>query len=229
MRVAPGVKKYAVPPLVAAGPAFLVSPTLGTACFALAVFVVWFHRDPDRDPPAEPGAVSPADGRVSVIREEAGRWRVGIYMSVRDVHVNRAPLSGTVESVDHRPGGHSFAFDKDSEHNERVVFDVGDHEVVLIAGAFARRIHPYLEAGDAVERGDRIGHVSFGSRADVVLPPSFDREDVRVEVGETVVAGESIVAARYGRDSGGGDGPGSTASLSRETPPTPQGDEHRHG
>jgi phosphatidylserine decarboxylase len=199
MRVAPGVKKYAVPPLVAAGPAFLLSPTLGTACFALAVFVVWFHRDPDRVVPEDSGAIAPADGKVSVIREEDdGRWRVGIYMNVFDVHVNRAAFSGTVEAVEHRPGAHKPAFDKDSEHNEQVVFDVGDHEVVLIAGAFARRIHPYLEAGDEVERGERIGHVSFGSRADVVLPAGFDREDIRVETGETVVAGETILANRRG-------------------------------
>lgn len=197
MRVAPGAKKYAVPPLIASAPAFLLSPTLGTACFALAVFVVWFHRDPDRQVPDESGAVAPAHGTVSVIREEDdGRWRVGVYMSARDVHVNRAPGSGTVESVDHRAGGHKFAFDKDSEHNERVLVDMGDHQVVLIAGAFARRIHPYVEAGDEVERGERIGHISFGSRADVVLPLEFSRDDILVETGDSVVAGESIVAAK---------------------------------
>lgn len=199
MRVAPGAKTYAVPPLVAAGPAFLVSPTLGTVCLALAVFVVWFHRDPVRTPPMAEGAVAPAHGKVAVIREEAdGRWRVGVYMSARDVHVNRAPLVGTVQAVEHRPGGHRFAFDKESEHNERVVVELEDHDVVLIAGAFARRIHPYVEVGDEVERGDRIGHISFGSRADVVLPPEYDREDVLVERGERVRAGETLVASAAG-------------------------------
>lgn len=197
MRVAPGAKKYAMPPLVAAAPAFLVSPTLGTLCFALAAFVVWFHRDPEREPPAASGAVAPAHGTVSVIREEEdGRWRVGVYMSARDVHVNRAPLSGTVAAVDHRPGGHRFAFDKESEHNERVVIDLGDYQVVLIAGAFARRIHPYVEPGDNLARGERLGHISFGSRADVVLPGEFSRDDIAVEDGETVRAGESIVATK---------------------------------
>lgn len=197
MRVAPGAKTYAAPPLIAAGPAFLLSPTLGTACLALAVFVVWFHRDPERSPPDAAGFVAPAHGKVSVIREEDdGRWRVGVYMSARDVHVNRAPLVGTVESVDHRPGGHRFAFDKESEYNERVVIDMGDHRVVLIAGAFARRIHPYVEVGDEVERGDRIGHISFGSRADVVLPAEYSRDDILVERGEMVRAGETLVASR---------------------------------
>lgn len=196
MRIAPGGWKYAVPPLVAAAPAFVLSPALGTVLAVLAGFVVWFHRDPPRHPPDEPGAVAPAHGTVSVVREEPdGRWRVGVYMSARDVHVNRAPLAGTVEYVDHRPGGHRFAFDKDSEHNERVVIDLGDHSVVLIAGAFARRIHPYLEPGDEVERGDRIGHISFGSRADIVLPAEYGRDDILVEEGESVRAGESLVAA----------------------------------
>ena len=197
MRVAPGAKTYAAPPLIAAAPAFLISPTLGTACFALAAFVVWFHRDPVRTPPLRDGAVAPAHGKVSVIRQDDdGRWRVGVYMSARDVHVNRAPLVGTVESVERRPGGYRFAFDKESEHNERVVIDLGDHLVVLIAGAFARRIHPYVEPGDELERGDRIGHISFGSRADVVLPPEFDRDDITVGRGDRVRAGETLVAAR---------------------------------
>lgn len=197
MRVAPGAKSYAAPPLIAAGPAFLISPTLGTACLALAVFVVWFHRDPIRTPPMSDGVVAPAHGKVTVIREEDdGRWRVGVYMSARDVHVNRAPLDGTVQSVEHRAGGHRFAFDKESEHNERVVIELEDHQVVLIAGAFARRIHPYVESGDDVERGNRIGHISFGSRADVVLPPVYDRDDIQVERGEKVRAGETLVASR---------------------------------
>jgi phosphatidylserine decarboxylase len=67
---------------------------------------------------------------------------------------------------------------------------------VLIAGAFARRIHPYVEAGDDLARGDRLGHISFGSRADVVLPPEYDREDVVVEAGEKVQAGETVLAKR---------------------------------
>jgi phosphatidylserine decarboxylase len=69
---------------------------------------------------------------------------------------------------------------------------------VLIAGAFARRIHPYVEAGDDLARGDRLGHISFGSRADVVLPPAYSREDVVVESGEAVQAGETVLATPPG-------------------------------
>lgn len=162
--------------------------------------VLAFHRDPDRSPPAR-GAVAPADGTVSVVRTEThdgdARVRVGVYMSALDVHVDRAPLSGTVESVEHVDGGHRLAFSKESEHNERVHVDVtgpaGDHRVTLIAGAFARRIHPYVEAGQELERGERIGHISFGSRADVLLPAGVVEEEVLVERGETVRAGETVL------------------------------------
>ena len=186
---------YALPPAVVGLALLGVSSLWGVPVLALAAFVLWFHRDPERTP-TEPGAVSPADGTVSVIREADGRVRVGVFMNVHDVHVNRAPLDGTVEAVDHRPGGHRPAFDKESEHNERVRVDCGEFEVVLIAGAFARRIHPYIEAGDSVARGERIGHISFGSRADVVFPADFEREDVLVEDGESVTAGETVLARR---------------------------------
>jgi phosphatidylserine decarboxylase len=187
---------YALPPAVVGAAVLLASSLWGALGFALSGFVLWFHRDPERTP-AGRGVVSPADGKVSVIREEDdGRVRVGVFMNVHDVHVNRAPLNGTVESVDHRDGGHRPAFDKASERNERVRIDCGDHEVVLIAGAFARRIHPYVDAGDDLARGDRVGHVSFGSRADVVLPADVDEDDLLVNEGDSVRAGETIIAER---------------------------------
>jgi len=120
--------------------------------------------------------------------------RVGIYMSVLNVHVNRAPLAGEVISVDHRPGGHLPAFSKESERNERVVMAVGETEVTLIAGAVARRITPYVAGGDRLAAGDRLGHIAFGSRADVLLPPAVDRADLYVEAGDRTLAGETILA-----------------------------------
>ncbi|WP_232703443.1 protein sorting system archaetidylserine decarboxylase [Halobacterium wangiae] len=189
---------YALPSAVVGLALLAVSSLWGVLALAVSGFVLWFHRDPERTPPHE-GVASPADGKVSVIREEDGRVRVGVFMNVTDVHVNRAPLDGTVEAVSHRSGGHRPAFDKESHHNERVRIDCGEFEVVLIAGAFARRIHPYVEAGDELERGDRIGHISFGSRADVLLPREYDRGDVVVEEGEKVAAGETVLARRDGR------------------------------
>ena len=173
-----------VPALVAAVTLPFVPP-VGVVALAASLGVLWFHRDPDRTPPEPDSAVvSPADGTVSVVREEGTRLRVGVYMSATDVHVNRAPIAGEVREVRHRPGANRPAFDKESDRNEQLV----------LAGWFARRIHPAVAAGNRVERGERVGHVSFGSRADVVLPAGVDREDLLVAEGDAVRAGETVIA-----------------------------------
>ncbi|WP_423751760.1 protein sorting system archaetidylserine decarboxylase [Salinirarus marinus] len=193
MRLAPGARRYAFAPLLVAVPALVVAPPVGFVCLLLSLAVLAFFRDPERTPPAR-GVVSPADGRVSVVREEDGRVRVGVFMNVTDVHVNRAPVAGTVDSVTHRPGAHRPAFSKESDRNERVDVALDGTEVSLIAGWFARRIHPSVAAGESVDRSERIGHISFGSRADVLLPATYSMDDVRVEEGDRVWAGESVVA-----------------------------------
>ena len=194
-RFAPGAWRFALVPLLLALAALVVSPPLALAFVVVAYAVLAFFRDPERTPP-DAGVVSPADGTVSVIRTEDGRVRVGVFMNVTDVHVNRAPLPGVVADVAHRPGAHRPAFSKESERNERVDVDCGDFEVSLIAGAFARRISPYVSPGDELRRGQRIGHVAFGSRADVLLPADYDESTLRVAVGDSVRAGETVVAER---------------------------------
>ena len=199
MRYAPGVRRFALPAFLAAIPLAVLAPPLSALSLLAGGFVLWFFRDPERKPSA-PGVVSPADGRVSVVREEGEQVRVGVFMNVTDVHVNRAPFDGRVDRVTHRSGAHRPAFSKESERNERVDVDVstpeGPAELSLIAGAFARRIHPYVEEDDTLVRGGRIGHIDFGSRADVLLPPCYDPADVTVEVGDRLRAGESVVAHR---------------------------------
>jgi phosphatidylserine decarboxylase len=157
---------------------------------ALAAGMLWFFRDPEREI-AEGRVISPADGVVqSVMPWKDGRTRVAIFMSPLNVHVNRAPLTGTVTSVEHIPGGYVPAFNKESENNERVIWhfdtDAGDIEMVQIAGAVARRIVPYVPRGCKVEQGERIGLIRFGSRVDVYLPAGIE---AGVEVGQTTTAG----------------------------------------
>lgn len=188
--VTDGAWRYAATCFLVALVASVVAFPVALIALAAGIAVLWFHRDPTRQPPAT-GIVAPADGRVSVIREEDDRVRVGVFMNVTDVHVNRAPAGGTVQSVDHRPGANKPAFSKDSDRNERVRIELEEQTVVLIAGWFARRIHPAVEAGEKLRRGQRIGHISFGSRADVVLPPGYEIDDLRVDTGDAVRAGET--------------------------------------
>jgi phosphatidylserine decarboxylase len=152
--------------------------------------MLWFFRDPEREI-TQGRVISPADGVVqSIMPWKDGRTRVAIFMSPLNVHVNRAPLAGTVTSVEHIPGGFVPAFNKESENNERVVWhfdtELGDIEMIQIAGAVARRIVPYLPQGTKVEQGERIGLIRFGSRVDLYLPEGVE---VAVEVGQKTVAG----------------------------------------
>jgi len=173
--------------------ALLQSSLAAAVAVALPVAVVVFFRDPDREPDGD-GVVSPADGKVSVVREEDDRLRVGVFMNLHNVHVNRVPAGGEVGEVVHSDGAHRPAFSKDSDRNERVETRIGGFEVVQIAGAFARRITTYPDEGDTVERSDRLGVIAFGSRADVLFPPSYTRDDLLVEKGDRVRAGETVLA-----------------------------------
>ncbi|MCC9308297.1 phosphatidylserine decarboxylase [Kitasatospora sp. RB6PN24] len=159
------------------------------AC-ALSAGMLWFFRDPEREI-GTGRVISPADGVVqSIDAWPDGRTRVAIFMSPLNVHVNRAPLPGTVTSVEHIAGGFVPAFNKDSDRNERVVWhfdtELGDIEMVQIAGAVARRIVPYVPAGTKVEQGERIGLIRFGSRVDTYLPAGVE---VGVTVGQKTTAG----------------------------------------
>lgn len=193
MRFAPGVARLVAPLLVVTGVAAVIVPALSVAGLVLTLAVLAFYRDPDRSPP-DSGVVAPADGSVTVIRETGDGLRIGVFMSPTDVHVNRAPLPGTIQDITHKPGAHRPAFSKDSDRNERLIISCEDHDITLIAGWFARRITPYVAAGDTIERGQRIGHIAFGSRVDVTLPPRVEAEDLTVSHGDAVRAGETLIA-----------------------------------
>jgi len=170
----------------------------------LTAFMTWFFRDPERVPPSEPGAVvSAADGRIvfcgdsppGMSSPEPGKM-VSVFMSVLDVHVNRAPVSGKVAAVRYNPGKFLVAnVDKASMENEqnRVVLETPEGRrvsYVQIAGLIARRIVCDLSEGDTVQRGQRVGMIRFGSRVDVILPATTI---LRVRKGNRVRAGESVL------------------------------------
>lgn len=176
----------------ALGASLLGRPLLVLLVLPLA-FLLQFFRDPDRA--VGDDVVSPADGRVTEVADTGEGLRISVFMGPFDVHVNRAPLDAAVDAIEHRPGGHRPAFDKDAETNERLVWDLStDHgpvRVVQIAGALVRRIVAYHDIGDRVEKGDRIGMIRFGSRVDVLLP---EGAEALVEVGDRVTGAASPIA-----------------------------------
>ncbi|MEN9499810.1 MAG: hypothetical protein RIS83_1629 [Pseudomonadota bacterium] len=192
--------------------ALLGGALLGSFLFWLGViftlFCLYFFRDPERVPPARPGLVlAPADGHIVSVQPakppvelglgEEPRWRVAIFLSVLDVHVNRMPVEGTVTRIAYHHGKFLSAnMDKASDENERNALalrlpDGRDIAVVQIAGLIARRILCDAKVGDAVQAGDRFGIIRFGSRTDVYLPVGVLP---LVAVGQTMIGGETVLA-----------------------------------
>jgi phosphatidylserine decarboxylase len=174
----------------------------------LTLGVYLFFRDPERVPPLDPGSVvSPADGIVCLIMQtpipaalNAGDtpvWRVSVFMSVLDVHINRMPASGTVLKTHYIPGKYyNASLDKASEDNERHLYLMRTEggqtlAFVQIAGLIARRILCLVREGQTLTRSDRFGLIRFGSRVDVYLPPGVEPS---VRVGQIMVAGETPIA-----------------------------------
>ena len=190
---------------------FLVAVWVGFALLPVTAWVVAFFRDPERSgPPGADLVLSPADGKLLPIMKavppaELGlgpepRVRLAIFMSVFNVHVNRAPCGGTVTGLAYRPGKFfNASFDKASHYNERMSIlirmddDAGARmlAVVQIAGLVARRIVCDLQQGQKVCRGNRFGIIRFGSRLEVYLP---EGARVLAKDGQTVVAGETVLA-----------------------------------
>lgn len=180
---------------------WLTRPVWAIVPILLALFFLWFFRDPERAIPADEGAVvSPADGKVTDISTVAvgndQQLRLSIFLSVFDVHVNRTPIAGVVRDVRYQRGKFVNAMAAASaEQNEQNIVTVeGDGQRVIfkqIAGLLARRIVFNPKVGDRVERGQRIGLIKFGSRCDVLLDVSARPN---VKVGDRVEGGSSVLA-----------------------------------
>jgi len=190
-------------PLIAAAVllGWLTRPGWAIVPCLLALFFLWFFRDPERAIPQDTGAVvSPGDGKVTDVSTVAvgneKLTRLSIFLSVFNVHVNRSPIAGVIRDVRYQRGQYLNAMNKASaELNEQNIVTVeGDGQKVVfkqIAGLLARRIVFYLKVGDRLERGQRVGLIKFGSRVDVLLDASAQ---VNVKVGDRVQGGASVLA-----------------------------------
>ncbi len=213
-------KRFLFPPMNPEGRRFVLAAAVLTLFATLlwqplaapGLLLTWgvylFFRDPERVPPLDPqAAVSPADGIVCLLARapipaalgDSGEpvWRVSVFMSVLNVHVNRMPAAGTILKTHYVPGRFlNASLDKASEHNERQLLlirtDAGQTlAVVQIAGLIARRIVCFAREGQTLARAERFGLIRFGSRVDVYLPPGVEPA---VRVGQIMVAGETVIA-----------------------------------
>ena len=182
---------------------WLASPVFAAPMVILALFCLYFFRDPDREIPGGPVAVSPADGKVTELRPENGLQRLTIFLNVFDVHVNRTPIGGTIEEVRYQTGKFLVASKEacSAENEQNIVTVKGDGTTVIfkqIAGLIARRIVFDKKPGDHVATGQRIGLIKFGSRCDVLFGPEWE---ITVKPGQRVSAGSSVIARRLDRNS----------------------------
>ncbi|MEC7169334.1 MAG: phosphatidylserine decarboxylase [Pseudomonadota bacterium] len=187
----------------------LFSKFLGMVMIIITVWIYYFFRDPERFSINDDNyLVSPADGLVIDISEQTGPielqlenttfTKVSIFMNVFNCHVNRIPISGTIEEINYKPGKFlNASLDKASEENERNYYKVRcnktNEEIILvqIAGLVARRIVCEVEQGQTLKQGERIGMIRFGSRVDIF----FKNKKVLSKLGQNVVAGESLIAS----------------------------------
>ena len=182
---------------------YLIHPAFAAPLFLVALFCLYFFRDPDREIPDGPVAVSPADGKVvGILGDGAECTRISIFLNVFDVHVNRAPIAGNVTAVEYTKGKFLVASREiASSQNERNTMTIAGSisgantcvRCAQIAGLIARRIVCYKKPGDSVAKGERIGLIKFGSRVDVFLGPEWE---IKVRTGQRVAGGSSILAER---------------------------------
>jgi phosphatidylserine decarboxylase len=194
-----GIPFVGIPILLAVVPALFGYWLLSLPLLLVAGFMAFFFRDPRRTPPQEQGiVVAPADGRVTIVRQaddEHAQSLVSIFLSPLDVHINRAPIAGQISEIVYKTGKFHMATRDDSrllnEQNSLTIqangLTVG---CIQIAGILARRIVCWKKEGDRVECGERFGMIKFGSRTDLLLPPTVE---LLVQVGMHVRGGETIV------------------------------------
>jgi len=178
----------------------LINPWLALPPVLLGAFFLWFFRDPERPIPDGAGVVvSPADGKVTAIskfsQDGQARQRISIFLNVFDVHVNRAPIAGTVTDLSYQKGkfGNAMSAGSSDANEQNIVTVNGDGQTVVfkqIAGLLARRIVFNPRTGDKLERGQRVGLIKFGSRVDVILDQAVE---ISVKVGDRVAGGSSIL------------------------------------
>ncbi len=194
--------RFILPLLLLAAAVYFIHPAMAVVPMGLAGFVAYFFRNPERAIPNSKNIiVSPADGKVvKIVRLPEGEvnpggYGISVFLNIFDVHVNRAPINGVVESLEYRHGLFKVAYDEEASRvNEQNVIRMRGQGIELtvkqVAGLIARRVICWKRPGESLERGELFGLIRFGSRVDILLPK---RVKVLVKVGDRVKGGSSIL------------------------------------
>jgi phosphatidylserine decarboxylase len=194
-----GIPFVIVPMVLAIVPLLLGYWWVAVPFVLITAFMAYFFRDPRRSIPMEPGViVAPADGRITIVRQasaEDPQSLVSIFLSPFDVHINRAPIEGEIVDITYKKGKFLMATKAESRlRNEQNNLIIKGNEITVhctqIAGVLARRIVCWKRRGEGVKCGERFGMIKFGSRTDLLMPPTVEvlvREGMRVRGGETII------------------------------------------
>ncbi|MDD5022185.1 MAG: phosphatidylserine decarboxylase family protein [Endomicrobiaceae bacterium] len=171
---------------------------MGILFILTSIFCAYFFRDPARIiPDGEKSVIAPADGKVIEISKENGGSQIKIFMSVLNVHVQRAPVSGVISAVEYKPGKFLHAMSPNAcvENEQNIITIAVDGEnfkVKQIAGVLARRIVCWVKLGDKVQKGDKIGMIRFGSQVDIFVPESVK---IMVKPGQKTIGGKTLIGS----------------------------------
>lgn len=186
--------------LVGIALSYFLNPWAGAPFYVLALFCLYFFRDPERIPPPGNRLLAPADGKVVAIKQVDGQTRVSIFLNIFNVHVNRTPIAGRIAGIVYQRGkflnaGHEAASAENEQNTLTIESPIGSDSTRIvcrqIAGLIARRIVCYRKPGDILATAERIGYIKFGSRVDLIYGPEWN---TAVRLGQQVRAGTSIIA-----------------------------------
>ena len=201
MRIVPDGIYYACGlALVGIALSYYLTPWVGAPFYVLALFCLYFFRDPERIPPPGDLLLAPADGKVVAIKAIDGQTRVSIFLNIFNVHVNRTPIPGRITNIVYQAGkflnaGHEAASAENEQNTLTIETTIGNDvsRIVCrqIAGLIARRIVCYKQPGDTLAKAERIGYIKFGSRVDLIFGTEWKTS---VRIGQQVIAGKSVIA-----------------------------------
>lgn len=200
--LAPKSNRFTLPPLLIGLIVLIFSRIIGLTILGFGVYLLWFFRDPKRQIILDESVIyAAADGKIIVVQQEMSNLKIAIRMSPFNVHINRSPIQGKINSIEHIPGPHRNVYFGNIENkNERNLIEIlgkkVNCDIIQITGAFARRIECWLDVNDSVEQGQKIGIIRFGSQTNMYIQSNQTDKSIKplVNLGDKVYAGLTAVA-----------------------------------